>query len=97
MVSVDLDDISNCPTDRSCVGCSEQRPEMLRVAVAETPYGVHCVTVCDRCVYDNRRLPRLSIPEVCDLVARHCRHLGIDLDQMAALLQAEHDNDNDED
>jgi hypothetical protein len=28
--------------------------------------------------------------QACEQVDGHCQHLGIDLDQMAALLQAEH-------
>jgi hypothetical protein len=96
VVSVDLDDTSRCPVGRSCEGCGEQRPDSLGVAVAETQLGVHCLTVCHRCWGDDRRLPRLGVVQVFDLIARHCEHLGIDLDQMAALLQAEH-NDNDKD
>jgi predicted metal-binding protein len=81
-MTTNLNDTSNCPLDPNCVSCTGS--EDLRVATWDTPMGVICRTVCGNCV-GSRRLPRMSLPRAEVLALEHCEHLGIDLDQMAAI------------
>ena len=54
-------------------------------AIAETPVGVLCLTLCPACVR-HHVLPEFSWSGAAGAVGVHCEHLGIDLDQAAALL-----------
>jgi hypothetical protein len=72
-----------CPVADACSICTGS--EGLDVATYDTPLGVFCATVCARCA-DVRKPPvLLSWGRAAELVAGHCDHLGIDLDQMATI------------
>jgi hypothetical protein len=77
-----------CPRGDRCQACGAAR--QLDVATYQTPVGVLCATVCRSCVAAGAAPPIRSWGQACERVGAHCQHLGIDLDQMAALLQAEH-------
>jgi hypothetical protein len=77
-----------CPRAGRCEACGATRA--LEVATYQTPVGVFCATVCNRCV-DTRNPPVRSWGQACERVGAHCQHLGIDLDQMAALLHPDHE------
>jgi hypothetical protein len=49
-----------------------------------------CATVCRACAAAGAAPPIRSWGQACELVGAHCQHLGIDLDQLGALLHAEH-------
>jgi hypothetical protein len=70
-----------------CEACGATR--QLEVATYQTPVGVFCATVCDRCVAAGNPPPLRSWLEAFERVGAHCQHLGIDVDQMAALLDRE--------
>jgi hypothetical protein len=76
-----------CPRGGRCQACGAARG--LDVATYQTPVGVLCATVCRSCVAAGAAPPIRSWGQACERVDAHCQHLGIDLDQMAALLQAE--------
>jgi hypothetical protein len=65
------------------------------VATYETPVGVFCATVCDRCVAASSAPPVRSWLEAFERVGAHCEHRGIDLDQMGALLHREREGGGD--
>jgi hypothetical protein len=73
-----------CPRAGRCQACGTTRH--LEVATYQTPVGVFCATVCDRCVDAGTAPPVRSWPGAVERVGAHCQHLGIDVDQMAALL-----------
>jgi hypothetical protein len=77
-----------CPRAARCQACGTVR--QLAVATYQTPVGVFCATVCHACVAAGNPPPVRSWGQACERVGAHCQHLGIDLDQMGALLQAEH-------
>jgi hypothetical protein len=77
-----------CPRAARCQACGAAR--QLDVATYQTPVGVLCATVCRSCVAAGAAPPIRSWSQACERVSAHCQHLGINLDQMAALLQAEH-------
>jgi hypothetical protein len=81
----------HCPRARRCEACGATR--LLKVATYQTPVGVFCATVCDRCMAAGNPPPVRSWPGAVERVAGHCEHLGIDLDQMAALLHGEREGD----
>ncbi len=76
-----------CPRAGRCEACGGSRD--LEVATYQTPVGVFCATVCDPCIDAGKAPPVRSWVEAFERVAAHCEHLGIDLDQMAALLYGE--------
>lgn len=81
---IDLDDTSNCPDERCCACCNRRRD--VEICTLTTPIGVLCQPMCADCVSDGTA-PRISVQGAADLVARHCEHLGIDLDQMARAMR----------
>jgi hypothetical protein len=76
-----------CPRAARCQACGAAR--QLDVATYQTPVGVLCATVCRSCVAAGSAPSIRSWGQACERVGVHCQHLGIDLDQMAALLHAE--------
>jgi hypothetical protein len=76
-----------CPHAGRCEACGTTR--QLAVATYLTQVGVFCATVCDPCVDGAKAPPVRSWLEAFERVGAHCEHLGIDLDQMAALLDRE--------
>lgn len=88
---VDLDDMGRCPRGDRCRACGKT-DGTLTVCTLDAAVGVMCMTLCDSCAdagapFEGRS--PIGWPEACDLVARHCGHLGIDLDQMAAVMERE--------
>jgi hypothetical protein len=80
-----------CPRARRCEACGA--PRQLDLATYQTPVGVFCATVCDPCVDAGNSPSVRSWLEAFDRVGAHCQHLGIDLDQMAALLHPQNDQE----
>ncbi len=76
-----------CPQGDRCEVCGSGRE--LDVATYDTPVGVFCATVCGPCVTEGKAPPVRGWATAVERVAAHCGHLGIDVDQMAALLHAE--------
>jgi hypothetical protein len=76
-----------CPRAARCQACGAAH--QLDMATYQTPVGVFCATVCRSCVAAGAAPPTRSWGQACERVGAHCQHLGIDLDQMAALLHAE--------
>jgi hypothetical protein len=76
-----------CPRAGRCEACGATR--QADVATYQIPVGVFCATVCDTCVAAGISPPVRSWLEAFERVAAHCEHLGIDLDQMGALLRHE--------
>lgn len=87
MRPLDLDDASRCPVGARCESCGIEAPD-LTVETAEVGrLGIACLTLCERCASSDVT-PPVSVGTAVRLVAQHCRHLGIDVDQMAAELEA---------
>jgi hypothetical protein len=82
-----LGPVARCPLAARCEVCGAAR--QLAVATYRTPVGVFCATVCGPCLAAGNPPPVRSWGQACQWVGEHCQHLGIDLDQMGALLQAE--------
>jgi hypothetical protein len=81
-----LDDTSNCPLGDRCAGCGGRT--RLTAAVADTPLGTLCMTLCPACIR-HHVLPRLSAGDALRGALAHCEHLGITPDEMSALRAAE--------
>lgn len=84
---MDLYDASRCPVAERCESCGAGAG--LTVATAHTPIGVLCVTLCGDCEDANKLPPIRAWSVAAERIGDHCVHLGIDLDQAAALLEAE--------
>ena len=67
----------------------------LEVATYQTPVGVFCATVCGPCVDAGKPPPVRSWGGAVERVGAHCQHLGIDVDQMAALQDREREGGSD--
>jgi hypothetical protein len=76
-----------CPRTGRCEACGT--PRGLEVATYQTVVGVFCATVCWRCLRVGNPPQVRSCGQACERVADHCQHLGLDLDQMADLLEGE--------
>jgi hypothetical protein len=76
-----------CPRAGRCEACGTTHA--LEVATYQTPVGVFCATVCWRCLSTGMAPPVRSWGQECERVGDHCQHLGLDLDQMADVLEAE--------
>lgn len=84
---LDVDDVTGCPVASLCSVCGESGPA-LAVYALDLPVGVSCTTLCSSCVGDGR-LPAIpSWAAAVGAVCAHCGHLGCDVDQMAAALEA---------
>jgi hypothetical protein len=82
---VALDDTSACPLYPNCETCGASDPTELAVWPVDTgPLGVACVTLCGDC-----DPPRWSLPHASRRVLAHCEHLGVDVDEAAAALEAD--------
>lgn len=87
-MSIDLDDVSRCPLGVRCESCGREGDDLAVCAVELGPLGRACLTLCPRCAGSDVT-PPVSVGTAVRLVAQHCGHLGIDLDQMAAAIAAE--------
>ena len=83
---MNLDDTANCPVGARCESCGTADPRSVHTATA--PVGIVCLTLCARCA-GSGLIPRLSAAGVARFVLDHCGHLGIDADQMEALMKKE--------
>lgn len=84
-----LNDTSNCPREQACSQCHRgETTVQLAVAILQTPVGVFCCTLCEDCEPLTRG-GRLSWGQAIDRVGAHAQHLGIDVDQMARLMDQE--------
>lgn len=84
---IDLDDVTRCPRGPACAACGAC--EDLAVVTASTMVGVLCLTVCARCGDAGTPPPLPSLAEAVERTMKHCHHLSITVDQMAAQLQQE--------
>jgi hypothetical protein len=88
MASLDpLGPSARCRRTGWCEACGATC--QLDVATYQTPVGVFCATVCDRCDAAGTAPPVPSWGQAVWRVGAHCQHLGLDVDQMAAILHAE--------
>jgi len=94
---VDVDDTTRCPVrgqcescDRPGVPCWEERgsgESVLWVLTADSGMGgVFCMTLCGACSVCP--LPSFGVLGAATRVAEHCEHLGINLDEMARLVES---------
>lgn len=84
-VCVNLDDVSRCPLGLRCESCGAESGDVTVATADLGRLGVACFSLCARC----RRStvpPRIAVGTAMRLVGQHCVHLGIDVDQMAAVL-----------
>jgi hypothetical protein len=88
---VNLDDTSNCPLQEICIDCG--KAGWLEVRTFSSMVGVFCLTMCDDCARPRR--PSFSVTTAVRRSLEHCGHLGIDADQMAALMEQERIGDRD--
>jgi len=87
---MNLDDTDNCPRDDKCYLC--QSTMDLCIGVYGTTLGVFCATICDTCAHGPTPESPGYGPALMAIIRRieaHCGHLGITLDQMAAVMEAE--------
>lgn len=92
-----LDNTSGCPVADRCAN-HHTLPDgaVLEVVVVSVPVGELCLTLCGDCI-DDDRLPKLSSwSAAVDAVWAHCAHLGISPDRMAALIEQETAEEDDE-
>jgi hypothetical protein len=80
-----------CRRADRCEACGATR--QLDLATYQTPVGVFCATVCGPCLDAGKAPPVRSWGGAIERVGAHCQHLGIDLDQMAALLHPEREQE----
>jgi hypothetical protein len=78
---------TRCPLAGRCEACAGTSE--LEVATYATPLGVLCATACSPCVDQGKAPAVRGWATACERVGAHCEHLGVDLDQMAALRHAE--------
>ena len=86
MSAVNLDDTSRCPLGHRCEACGAERTDLAVVTVVLDVLGVACLTLCPRCA-GSGVVPPVSVGTAVRLVAQHCGHLGITVDEMAAELE----------
>ncbi len=89
---INLDDVSNCPREEECAICgSGQFPQDLFVATISSAVGVYCTTLCPPCVWraEPAFLGAIPVAIAVDRALKHCEHLGITADQMAAVMEQE--------
>lgn len=87
---VNLDDVTGCPMAEGCECCGT--PAGLSVVILDTPIGIYCVTLCSPCTAADRPGPAFGWTDTALRVCEHSHHLGIDLDQMAGVLDADKDS-----
>ncbi len=84
---VNLDDTTGCPVGARCETCGAT--QALAVVTADCPAGVYCLTLCLACEQLAPPEPAGGWPSATRRVLGHCAHLGLDADQMAAVLRDE--------
>jgi hypothetical protein len=84
---INLDDTSNCPIGIRCESCGTESGNLAVETATSGRLGVLCLTLCRRCASYDDQIP-VSVSTAVRLVAQHCGHLGITVDDMAAELEA---------
>lgn len=84
MTTIDIFSTEHCPVGFRCESCGDAAEDLV-AAAAETQLGVLCLTLCGRCSAATSA-PPVAVTTAVRLVAQHCGHLGITVDDMAALL-----------
>lgn len=85
------DDTSSCPPGDVCEVCGAAHDELTVNTMASPTGGVACFTSCIACG-DAGKVPAINgWSHWFDYVANHCGHLGVDLDEMGALIELETD------
>ncbi len=87
MSAVDVDDTTRCPVGPCCELCGTDERK-LAVVTAYARLGVMCLTSCAPCALAGV-VPPLPVGAAFRAVGRHAEHLGIDLDAMAAAMEAD--------
>jgi hypothetical protein len=86
--ALDFGDTSRCPRGHRCEACGAERTDLAVLTVALDVLGVACLTLCPRCA-GSSVVPPVSVGTAVRLVAQHCGHLGITVDQMAEALETD--------
>lgn len=94
MTAFDVFSTEHCPVGFRCESCGDA-VENLVATTAETPLGVLCLTVCQRCG-DAHMAPPVAVGTAVKLVMQHCQHLGITADEMRDALAELHLDGGDE-
>lgn len=81
----DLDNVDNCPIGFRCESCGIESSD-LTVEPIDVRLGIACMTICADC-FASEITPPITVGTAARLVGQHCGHLGIDLDEMAAILR----------
>jgi hypothetical protein len=84
--AVNVGDTSRCPVGHRCESCGTERGDLTVETATAARLGVMCLTLCRRCASFDGQIP-VSVSTAARLVGQHCRHLGIDLDEMAAAME----------
>jgi hypothetical protein len=85
---MNLDDTSRCGgPGHLCEACGAKGPGLVVHTVTLGRVGVACLTLCRRC-WKSGVVPPMPVGVAFRLIGQHCEHLGIDLDRMAAELEA---------
>jgi hypothetical protein len=84
---IDLDRTDHCPLGVRCESCGVERDDLAMSTVELDRLGVACLTMCPRCA-GSGVVPPVAVGTAVRLVMQHCIHLGIDLDEMAAAMEA---------
>lgn len=78
---------ANCPLGEQCEVC--EATTLLAVDTVDSPVGVFCVTLCDDCA-EAGKLPKIRSWSIAiERSADHCVHVGLTVDQAAAIIEAE--------
>jgi len=84
-MAVNLDDTTRCPLGVRCESCGVEGDDLGVATVALCPLGIARLTMCPRCAGSDVT-PPMSAGTASRLVLQHCRHLGIAVHDMDAIL-----------
>jgi hypothetical protein len=71
-----------------CESCGVERDDLAVCTVSLGRLGVAWLTLCPRCA-GSGVVPPVSVGTAVRLVAQHCGHLGITVDETAAVLETD--------
>ena len=86
--TVDLDDVSRCPTGVRCEACGREGDDLAVTTAELGPLGIACLTMCSRCTASGVA-PPVAVSTAARLVLQHCSHLNITVDEAAEILRGE--------
>jgi hypothetical protein len=84
--AINLDRTDNCPRGVRCESCGVEGDDLRVCTVQLDRLGVACLTMCPRCA-NSDVIPPVAVGTAVRLTMQHCIHLGITVDEMAALLE----------